>query len=172
MNLTATELMKRLKFLEEEIAEIHRLDEEKSAVLVEKKEDATGKTSFVPLYEEAYDFAENRKRVEELFSEERKIRLALHSFNVETKIEGFGFTLAEGLVRLGQLKSEIKVLTNLAKKGQYSSSTSYNGDVVIYRSSYSAEEAKKALRAAQKELSALQVAIDKTNLTSKIEFAE
>lgn len=171
MKVTATELMKQLKFIEEEINEIHHDDEEKSTVLVEKHNDGNFKSSLVPVYEEEYDFFANRNRIKELHEEERKIRNILSVFNSSTLVDGFDFTISEGLVRITELKSEIKVLTNLAKKKQFSSSNNYlNNEVIIYKASYSIDDAKKVLRASQRELSALQVAIDKTNLNSEIEM--
>ena len=168
MKVTATELMKQLKFIEEEINEIHRDDEEKSTVLVEKVQ-----ASLVPVYAEEYDFAANRSRIKELHSEERRIRNALSVFNNKTLVTGFNFFIQEGLVRIAELKGEIRVLTNLAKRSQFTSSTNYrNNEVSIYKASYSVEDAKKALRDAQRELSALQVAVDKTNLNSEIEVED
>lgn len=171
MKVTATELMKQLKYIEEEINDIHRNDEEKSMVLVEKATDTDGKTILVPVYVEEYDFAINRSRIKELHKEERKIRNVLSAFNSKTLVNGFDFTINEGLVRITELRSEIKVLTNLAKKSPFTSSTNYrNNEVIIYKASYSIDDAKKALRTSQRELSALQVAIDKSNLNSEIEI--
>lgn len=171
MKITATELMKQLKFIQEEIAEIHQDDNNKSSVLVEKVTDDNNKSKLVPLYAEEYDFLNNRKRIDSLYEEERKIRNLLSIFNTKTLVIGYNFNINEGLVRLAQLKEEIRVLTYLARKSQYESTTNYrNNEVTIYKTSYDIDEAKNYLRKAQKESSALQVAIDKTNLNSEIDL--
>lgn len=171
MKITATELMKQLKFIQEEIATIHQDDNNKSYVLVEKVTDDNNKSKLVPLYAEEYNFLNNRNRINDLYLEERKIRNLLSIFNTKTLVIGYDFNINEGLVRLAQLKEEIKVLTNLARKSQYESTTNYrNNEVIIYKVSYNIDEAKNYLRKAQKEMSALQVAIDKTNLNSQIEI--
>ena len=171
MKITATELMKQLKFIQEEIATIHQDDNNKSYVLVEKVTDDNNKSKLVPLYAEEYNFLNNRNRINDLYLEERKIRNLLSIFNTKTLVIGYDFNINEGLVRLAQLKEEIKVLTNLARKSQYESTTNYrNNEVIIYKVSYDIDEAKNYLRKAQKEMSALQVAIDKTNLNSQIEI--
>ena len=170
MKITATELMKQLKFIQEEIATIHQDDNNKSYVLVEKVTDDNNKSKLVPLYAEEYNFLNNRNRINDLYLEERKIRNLLSIFNTKTLVIGYDFNINEGLVRLAQLKEEIKVLTNLARKSQYESTTNYrNNEVIIYKVSYDIDEAKNYLRKVQKEMSALQVAIDKTNLNSQIE---
>ncbi len=170
MKITATELMKQLKFIQEEISTIHQDDNNKSYVLVEKVTDDNNKSKLVPLYAEEYNFLNNRNRINDLYLEERKIRNLLSIFNTKTLVIGYDFNINEGLVRLAQLKEEIKVLTNLARKSQYESTTNYrNNEVIIYKVSYNIDEAKNYLRKAQKEMSALQVAIDKTNLNSQIE---
>ena len=84
MKITATELMKQLKFIQEEIAEIHQDDNNKSSVLVEKVTDDNNKSKLVPLYAEEYDFLNNRKRIDSLYEEERKIRNLLSIFNTKT----------------------------------------------------------------------------------------
>lgn len=169
MKITATELMKQLKFVVEEINEIHDDDEAKSLVIVEKHTDFDGNTVLVPICAEEYDFAANRSRIEELHKEERKIRNVLSAFNNRTLVCGFDFTIGEGLVRIMELKGEIKVLSNLAKKSKYTT-FNFGSETTIYKSCYSIDKARTALKASQRELSALQVAIDKTNLNSEIEI--
>ena len=110
------------------------------------------------------------KKVKELFDEERKIKNVLNTFNNNTLVDGYDFNINEGLVRLAELKKEISTLTILAKKTQFFSTTNYNREVSVYKSCYNIEDAKNILKETQRELSALQVAIDKTNLNSSIEF--
>ncbi|MCI6215940.1 MAG: hypothetical protein MR659_02450 [Mollicutes bacterium] len=170
MKITATELMKKLKFIEEELNDIYSDDKINSTVLMEKKTDNDGETTYNPAFANEYDFASNRKKVKELFNEERKIKNVLNTFNNNTLVDGYDFNINEGLVRLAELKKEISTLTILAKKTQFFSTTNYNREISVYKSCYNIEDAKNILKETQRELSALQVAIDKTNLNSSIEF--
>ena len=164
MKSSATELMKNLNGVEEEIRLIHNEDLEESSVLLNSE---TGN----PLYVSKYDFMANRQKINELRAEERKIKALLAKFNYETKVIGYDFNINEGLVRLGQLKDNIKVLLTLSRKSEvFSSGRTYDGSQQLNKVCYSIEEARKVLKETQKELSALQVAIDRTNLTSVIEY--
>jgi len=169
MKYSATELMKKLKYIQEEINSIHREDENKSYVPAEKNRDS-GVARYSPLIDSDYDFMENRNRVKELHDEELKIRRVLNKFNHMTLVNGYPFTLNEGLIRLAQVKGEVTALTNMTKRGQYVHDA-YNRDSVCM-AVYNLDEAKEALKTAQRELSALQVAIDKTNLNSEIEYED
>ncbi len=170
MKVSATELMKQLKFIEEEIENIYRADSEKSTVTVYKDTDDKGKQIYVPMYESGYDFSANRQRIEELYDEERKIKNKLNLFNSTTNVVGYDFNVNEGLIRIAQYKREIKSLTNLSNKNEYMSISSYGRETSFSKVVYSLEDAKKALREYQRKLSALQVAIDKTNLNSTIDI--
>ena len=168
MKSSATELMKRLKYIENELDDIHTSDEINSSVpVVETVIDK--QTKLTELYESTYNFDENRKRAEELFQEEREIKMLLNKFNNETLVEGYDFTLSEGLVRIAQLKSEIRVITSITKNGEYFRPDRY-GSSGVKKSVFDIKAAKETLKEYQRELSALQVAVDKTNLNSTIEY--
>lgn len=166
MLLSPTELMKRLKYINCEISDLHNNDNELSYVPAEKVRNENGTTVMEPVMNSEYSFEDNRSKINRLQQEELKIRRALNEFNNNTYVEGFGFNIAEALVRLAQLKGEIKVVTNMVKKGAFYKS--YNGDISM--ATYDLENAKEALRQMQKELTKLQVAIDKANLNSVIEY--
>ena len=165
MKVSATELMKRLKYIEEEINDIHRNDEEKAYVAVNERHSDRG-VELVPLYESGYDFVGNRNRIKELHDEERKIKRILNRFNNDTNVAGYDFPVAEGLVRIAELKAEVRVLTNLSRNGEVSYDAYARTDYPLKKASFDVKVAREALKEAQRELSALQVAIDKTNLTS------
>ena len=103
MLISTTELMKRLKTIEEDIKEIHSNDDESSFVPVEKYCD-----ELITLYEATYDFELNRSKILELYEEERKIKNVLSNFNNNTKVYGYNFNINEGLIRIAELKEEIK----------------------------------------------------------------
>lgn len=167
MKISATELMKKLKYIEEEINDIHHNDEEKAYVAVNERCSDNG-TELVPLYINDYDFVANRNRIKELHQEEREIKRLLNKFNINTNVMGYDFSIAEGLVRIAELKGEIKILAFLAKTGEFTTDSYRSAS--LKKASFDVKLAKDTLREAQRELSALQVAIDKTNLNSQIEY--
>ena len=168
MKISATELMKKLKYIELEIASVHRSDEQEAYVPVERSvEDRQVK--YVPAYESTYDFLGNRSKVAELYKEEIKIKKVLNDFNQKTNVNGYPFNINEALIRLGQLKSEVKTLTNLSKTGLYTRD-GYRDSLRM--ATFKVDEVKEELRKAQRELSALQVAVDRTNLFSEIEYQD
>ena len=119
MLLSPTELMKRLKYINCEISDLHNNDNELSYVPAEKVRNENGTTVMEPVMNSEYSFEDNRCKINRLQQEELKIRRALNEFNNNTYVEGFGFNIAEALVRLAQLKGEIKVVTNMVKKGAF-----------------------------------------------------
>lgn len=167
MKTTATELMKKLKFIEQEISNIHQNDEKDSYVPIIENTNKDGHKTLAPAYDVIYDFMGNRERIREFYEEESQIKKVLNEFNQRTLINGYNLTISEGLVRLGQLKSEVTVLTNITRRGKYIQDSYREG---IRKATYDDKVVKDELRKAQHELSALQVAIDRTNLTVEIEY--
>ena len=167
MKTTATELMKKLKYIEQEISDIHQNDEKDSYVPIIENTDKDGHKTLTPAYEVIYDFMGNREKIKELYKEELDIKKVLNEFNQRTLIDGYNLTISEGLVKLGQLKSEVTVLTNITRRGKYIQDSYREG---IRKATYDDKLVKDELRKAQHELSALQVAIDRTNLTIQIDY--
>lgn len=167
MKTTATELMKKLKFIEQEISNIHQNDEKDSYVPIIENTNKDGHKTLAPAYDVFYDFVGNREKIRELYEEESQIKKVLNEFNQRTLINGYNLTISEGLVRLGQLKSEVTVLTNITRRGKYIQDSYREG---IRKATYDDKVVKDELRKTQRELSALQVAIDRTNLTVEIEY--
>lgn len=159
--------MKKLKYIEQEISDIHQNDEKDSYVPIIENTDKDGHKTLTPAYEVIYDFMGNRERIKELYKEESGIKKVLNEFNQRTLINGYNLTISEGLVRLGQLKEEVKVLTSITRRGKYIQDSYREG---IRKATYDDKVVKDELRKAQHELSALQVAIDRTNLTVEIEY--
>ena len=150
MKNTPTLLMKELKFLQSEAERLHLEDTERSfAPLNEKMEFR---------YDTGYSYEKNREEMNKIYEQELRIRSALAKFNSITKVEGLDLTVAEALVRIGQFQKEIKILTVLANK------------TVINKINYDQNKAIADLKKLQQELSRIQIAVDKTNLTAPIEY--
>ena len=79
----------------EELNDIYSDDKTNSTVLMEKKTDNDGETTYNPAFANEYDFASNRKKVKELFNEERKIKNVLNTFNNNTLVDGYDFNINE-----------------------------------------------------------------------------
>ena len=157
--------MKELNFLQQEARRINAEDVERSyAPLNENMEYK---------YDTGYSYEANRKEIARIQQEELRIRSALAKFNSTTKAYGLDLTIAEALVRIGQLKNEIKVLSILANKTEYTESTvgGYgNAKTVTNKINYDQNTVINDLSNLQRELSAIQIAVDKTNLTTPIEY--
>lgn len=164
MKKSPTLLMKELKAIENEIAEIHNSDGRDSSVPVN--------TEYTPRYQSTYSYEENRKRVKELQQREAKIRASLNFFNNTTKVEGFDLTVSEALVKIAQLRSEIKALAPMVNHQEvfriaYSSRFETSGE--IHKTCYDIAKVKEDLKSLQQELATLQVAVDKINLISSVD---
>ena len=156
--------MKELNYLISEINRIHAEDTERSYAPVDENMEYK--------YQTGYSYENNRKELERLNEEELKIRSALAKFNCTTKAYGLDLTIAEALVRMGQLRNEIKVLTTLACRTEYTETPvgGYTGKTVTTKINYDQNKVISDLRNLQKELSTIQIAVDKTNLTTPIEY--
>lgn len=164
MKKSPTLLMKELKAIQTEIARVHVTDERDSSVPLND--------NYEPRYASSYSYEENRNMVKELQKREMAIHTALNVFNMNTKIDGYDLTVSEALVKIAQLRSEIKVLTPMVSHQEtfmtdYSSR--YGRSDEIRKSCYDLDKAKEDLRVLQQELAALQVAVDRVNLNSVIE---
>ena len=157
MKSSATLLMKKLKELNFELQDIIKSNTENSFKNVNWD------------YDVDYSYENNQKSFKEIFEMERRIRNALNNFNLKTNVEGYDFTISEGLIRLAQLKEQIKSLKNLASKSKYFV-TGRGYDKEDMMTLYEPSVVKEDLKMLQEELSKLQAAIDLTNLKSVITY--
>ena len=157
--------MKELKFLQSEAKRLHLEDTERSFASLNEQMEFR--------YDTGYSYEKNREEMKKIYEQELHIRCALAKFNRVTKIEGFDLTVAEALVRIGQLQGEIKILTDLATKTEYTE-TSVGGfgsnKTVTNKINYDQSKTIADLKELQQELSRIQIAVDKTNLTTPIEY--
>lgn len=135
--------MKKLKYIEQEISDIHQNDEKDSYVPIIENTDKDGYKTLTPAYEVIYDFMGNREKIKELYKEESEIKKVLNEYNQKTLIDGYNLTISEGLVRLGQLKEEVKVLTSITRRGKYIQDSYREG---IRKATYDDKVVKDELR--------------------------
>ena len=165
MKKTPTLLMKELNYLQTEINRLYSEDLERSSAPL--NDDLTFK------YDTGYSYERNRREIAELYDKELKIKSILAKFNSVTKAIGLDLTIAEALVRICQLKSEIRVLTTLSRKKEYTeTSVDRYGDGANLTTKITFDQNKVILdlREKQQELSKIQIAVDRTNLTTQIDY--
>ena len=67
-------------------------------------------------------------------------------------------------------KEEIKVLSELANKAEIYKEDGYRGDYITYKINYDQEKVKTDLKAMQRQLTELQMAVERINLTALVEY--
>ena len=115
-----------------------------------------------------YNFDNTRKEIERIEMEERKIKQLLAYSNATTKVDGYNMTISEALVYLAQLNNRKRQMTYLSDKLPISRSVVYD-KVQYHKALFDVEVAKSELKELVNEISKLQMAIDRTNLTNMIE---
>ena len=158
-------LMKELKYIQSEIERILNSDlHESTGPLDDQQKDF--------LFDNGYSYEENKQALAELYDRELKIRGALSKFNSTYMIEEAGMTVSEALVRIAQLQRRAKVLRGLFNMAEtFKTHDPYGrnpGDV--HRVRFNKEAAKADLETLQGEMTSLQVAVDRINLTIPVEY--
>ena len=162
MKKTPTLLMKELKFYREEITRLYKEDAERSYAPVNADMEYK--------YDTGYSYEKNRKKIREINEEEMKIRSALSKFNATTKVDGIDMTISEALVKISQLKDEVKQLMGLASRQEVFNEEHYGAAPITNKIIYNQVVVKEDLRKAQKELANIQIAVDRINLTALVEY--
>ena len=161
---TPTLLMKELNYLKLEAERLQTEDINRSYAPVNEEMEFR--------YNTGYSYESNRKEIARIYTEELRIKSILSKFNSVTKVEGLDLTIAEALVKIGQLRAEVKVLSRLADRNEYEE-TAVGGYAssksITTKINYDQNKVRLDLSKLQKELSALQIAVDQTNLTTQIE---
>ena len=156
-----TELMKDLKEIQELISH-HRFDTIRSSFIVYTSEDRND-------IESDFNYEKSLDELEYLQKEERKIKNILAYSNATTKVDGYDFTIAEGLVYLAQLSSNKAQLTRLATAEPLKRESNYRGYIEYTRANYDISKAQNDLAKINRQIAQLQMAIDRTNLTNMID---
>ena len=126
--------------------------------------------------EKDFDYGEFVKKIDELQAQERKIKTLLAYSNATTKLVGIeDLTIGEGLVKLAQLNSKLRTLAGYKTTKQVVKTVkhaTFEGDkdrVYVTEYLYDPKNVDEDIKSLQREISHLQVAIDRTNLTNMIE---
>lgn len=159
MKMTCTAIIKRVK----------ELEERKNALT--ENECAQCTVSFVTdkdKVDTGYVYETVQKQIDDLDDEIRRLKGILNYANATVKVADTGFTIGEALVRLAQLSVKRARLDELPKV-QSSRRVTYNGVIERTECLFDTEKVKADMERVREEIAALQMAIDKTNLTHEAE---
>jgi len=153
---------------------LRALEEEKEYVLGNERE---VRTYTLSLDEEAeppaYDYHAVRERIEEIDSEVRALRHALHAFNVVTVLPESGITIDEALVLMAQLNGEkrrLALMRSILPKRRVGADYYRANKVVEYEyANFDTAEAEADFQEVSERIRALQMEIDYVNQTETFE---
>lgn len=159
MKMCNTEAMKKIKELETQKKML--VDNEDRYCQVSYKE---GENKIAG----DYDYDDTRMKIDALDDEMRAIRCALSKANCTVIVDGFDVTIGEALVMLAQKQNKKAQLESLTENKQITRNVTYNGVVEYTECVYDVKRVKEDLQVLRAEISALQMAIDRANLTNYI----
>ncbi|MBR4236351.1 MAG: hypothetical protein IKR85_09885 [Clostridia bacterium] len=120
-----------------------------------------------------YDFAAVQAEIGALEKKIRALKHAISVFNLTTEVPGTGMTIDEVLVYLPQLAQRCEKLRGMQAclPKERSDASSYNqSNFIEYKiANYDIDAARAAYAAASNELSRVQLALDKANMTNTFE---
>lgn len=161
MKMCNAEILKKIILLEQNKSDVLSEESRIHQVTYQEEKDR---------FDYGYNFGKTRETVETLDAEIRKLKHLLNVSNATTSVPEFDMTLGECLVYLAQLNKELGRVSGMAKKEPMRSGTTYGGKVEYTVINYDREEAVTKTDWLQNTIAALQIAIDRTNLTNMIEI--
>lgn len=161
MQLCNAEIMKRIKQLNEEKEECLSYEQVHGSLSYREGETPTANP---------YSYEETRAKVDEIDREVMHLRFLLAQANCHVVLDGFGITIAEGLVKLAQLQNKASQLESLGDRPQISRRLTSNGILEFTECRYDTAVVREEARAVRQEISALQIAIDRANLIHMVEL--
>ncbi|MCL1996234.1 MAG: hypothetical protein FWG63_08515 [Defluviitaleaceae bacterium] len=161
MKLCNAEIIKKIKLLEQAKTDVIAEEQRIHQVTYQTEKDK---------FDNGYNFALTRKKIDELDEEIRKYRSKLNYSNATTMVEEFGMTLGECLVYMAQLNNQVFTLEIMSQKEPLTRRSTVNGVIEYTALNYDKAECRAKLQWVLETIAKLQVAIDRTNLTNFIEL--
>ncbi len=119
----------------------------------------------------AYDFAGTQGKLRELEDRIVAIKHALSVFNTTMNLPYTDMTIDQALVRMPLLKEQVDKLSDMARMPKKKRVASYHQTFVDYEfANFDPDEVLAMLREKQDELTKLQLALDKVNMTEPIDI--
>jgi hypothetical protein len=161
MQMCNAEIMKKVKLLEQN----------KSDIMMEelRSHQVTCQNEKKP-FEYGYSFTETREKISVLDTEVRKLKRLLNLSNATTIVAEFSMTRGECLVYLAQLNNEKSTFSDMTRKQDKTTNSTYGGVVEYTVLNYDKAERQAKLEWLKDTVAQLQIAIDRTNLTNMIEI--
>jgi hypothetical protein len=155
----------------EAMKEIKNLEEEKMMIIMNERDRRTVsyKEGEKPL-DTGYSYVKTREEIARIDGRIREIKAALALANATVRIEEFDVTVGEALVMLAQYTAEYDRLGDMANMQQLTRRITPNGTLEYTKCLFDVKGADSDRRELKRKISALQIAIDRANLTSMIEI--
>ena len=160
MKMCNTEIMKKIKLLEQQK---HEVASEETRICQVTYQTDNDKIDY------GYSFADTRNRISKLNGEVRRLKHLLNYSNATTVVEGFGMTLGECLVYMAQLNNERDILERFSYREPSTRRPTANGVIEYTVLNYGKTECQELLKEVKETIMRLQIAIGRTNLTHMIE---
>ena len=165
MRYTSSEANKLLKGLEARIADLKKRE-------IKSRKFNAASTEDIESLRPAYDFEETQRQIAALEHDVRAVKHAINVFNVSHTLPGFDdMTIDQALVYLPQLSGRVKKLQDMAAALPKERVESYRSNIIDYViANYDIDDAEQAYHDAQKELRAIQLALDVANTVDTMEL--
>ena len=161
MKICHTEAMKLIKELEQQKSVVLRKEADNYSISYKEGEEKL-KTD--------YSYLETRKEIASLDKKIRTLKTLLAIANTKVIIDDFNITIGEALVYLAQLQKEKSELEYLGSKQQLTRRSTPNGVIEYTECVYDVNKVNEDILVIRKKINDLQIAIDRANLTSYIEY--
>ena len=162
MKLLLAEALKKVKSLDEELKRIIIWEYKNSQITFKTPED-----KIVP----DYNFAQTREKYDKISQDVLRLKKLINKANNETPILYKGLTIADAVVEMTLINSELTYLKDMAEKEKLTSRVDMRNDGIIYTELlYSPEECQEYITRKMEELGQIQIGIDRANVTTYIEY--
>ena len=118
-----------------------------------------------------YDYEETSRQIRVIDDKERKIRHAIHEFNMNTTLDGTNMTIDEALILLAQMFKEHNRLDRLRKKNPVTrvGANYLKGTIEFQYANYNVKQVREDYKKLEDEIYDLQLKIDNCNQTKPFE---
>lgn len=162
MKMCADEIQKRIKYLNEQIDLLAKDEYTKaSSILVDGK---TGDCR-------DFNFLKSSRSIMNCYKEIAELKHILNTFNATTKLDGFDYTIDEGLVRLALYNKRKNALEMFMNRKKVDTKISAN-TVYTIELNYDPEQVKEYHDILVGDIARLQTAINRANLVYEIEVLD
>lgn len=162
MKMCADEIQKQIKYLNEQIDLLAKDEYTKaSSILVDGK---TGDCR-------DFNFLESSRNIMDCYKKIAELKHILNTFNTTTKLDGFDYTIDEGLVRLALYNKRKEALEMFMNRKKVDTKISAN-TVYTIELNYDPEQVKEYHDLLAGDISKLQTAINRANLVYEIEVPD